>query len=108
MKYKCEICGKEYDTIKERSRCERRCVAAAEEDFRKKRAEALKAEKTKRGEEISAAISHLKELLSAYIEDYGFYKYESTSDISSAKRKEEMAEITFSRMLDNILYNLFN
>ena len=33
--YKCSICGKDYDNVKDRAECEIRCIHAAEEEIKR-------------------------------------------------------------------------
>lgn len=73
--YKCGICGKEYNNVLDRAKCEIACVEKAEEEARKA-AEAEKKEAQKvRKAEVDAVFEHLHELITAYVEDYGHYEY---------------------------------
>lgn len=69
--YKCGICGKEYTTITDRSKCEAACVA-------KQKEETANTEKEKRTKELEDAIAAVNEminkasdLLEEYLNDYG-------------------------------------
>lgn len=69
--YSCGICGKEYEKIADRMRCEMNCVKKMEEE-EKKAAEARKnAEKACRKAEVEKAVSDAIDLLKAYTDDYG-------------------------------------
>lgn len=73
--YKCGICGREYDDIRERISCETACLKRQDEE--KKRAEETKkkAEKDARNKEVTEALDNAYKLLNKYIEDYGHYSY---------------------------------
>lgn len=73
--YKCGICGKEYNNVLDRAKCEIACAEKAEEEARKA-AEAEKKEAQKvRKAEVDAAFEHLHTLITAYVKDYGHYEY---------------------------------
>jgi hypothetical protein len=75
LAYKCGICGKEFDNILDRAKCEIDCSHKAEEEA-KKAAEAKKKEEQKvRKAEVDAAFKHLHELVTSYVKDYGHYEY---------------------------------
>lgn len=81
--YKCAICGKSYDNIADRIKCETACLKQQEEDA-KKAAEAKKAaDKSKRKKELSDAIEHAAKLLDEYMKDYGAFEYEKDDDALS-------------------------
>lgn len=78
--YKCGICGKEHPSVQERMNCEMACVRKQQEEERKA-AEAKKKEEQKiRKEEVDAALRNLHKLVSAYVEDYGYYSYDDADD----------------------------
>lgn len=73
--YKCGICEQNYNTISERNKCEAACIHRIEEDA-KKAAEAKKREEQEaRRVEVEQAIDHAKDLLTAYINDYKTYEF---------------------------------
>ena len=85
--YKCGLCGKEYETIAERAKCESACIdnqLAIEENAKKEKA---KQEQEARRQELVAAIKHAGALLDAYTNDYGTFSYDSTEEV-----KEEVTE----------------
>lgn len=90
--YKCALCGKEYETIPERARCESACVdkqLAIEEKAKKEKA---KHEQEERRQKVVAAINHASELLDAYTNDYGSFSYSSVDDKEPEKKKEPKVE----------------
>ena len=72
--YKCSICGKDYDNVKDRAECEIRCiharVAAAKEAERRAKAEA-EAARTKLANEIEADLKALRTKMQTYNDKYG-------------------------------------
>lgn len=74
--YTCALCGKSYDSVIERSRCEQKCYAKQQEEA-KKAAEAKKKEEQKaRHDEVTKAIDDACALLNRYVKDYGGYSYD--------------------------------
>ena len=70
-KYSCAVCGKEYDSIEERNKCEAKCIAdrkKAEAALAKKK---LEDEKAARKAEIDKKYKELNVLIDNYIKDYG-------------------------------------
>lgn len=91
--YKCGICGKEYETIAERAKCEMACVdkqLAIEEKAKK---EKKKQEQEVRRQEVAAAINHASEILDAYLNDYGSFSYSPVEGIEPEKKEEPKAKI---------------
>ena len=73
--YKCGICGKEYNNVLDRAKCEIACAEKAEEEARKA-AEAKKKEEQKaRKAEVDEVFEHLHKLVTDYVKDYGHYEY---------------------------------
>lgn len=70
--YKCEICGKEYATLKERVACETACISRLEKEEAEAKAKKLAEEKQKRIDEIAEAEKHLAELRKKFLNDYGY------------------------------------
>ena len=78
--YKCGVCGKEHDSVLNRAKCEIECTEKAELEA-KKAAEAKKKEEQKvRKAEVDAAFKNLHKLVTAYVEDYGYYNYEDITN----------------------------
>ena len=73
--YKCALCGRAYDEVQERAKCERRCLAIKDEEEKKAAAAKEKAEKDKRYNEVNAALDNAFALINKYIEDYGYFIY---------------------------------
>ena len=68
--YTCAICGKEYDTIEARAKCESKCLADE-----KKKAEAMKAKKKIEERErykktVLDALNSAEEALKVYFSEY--------------------------------------
>lgn len=73
--FKCAICGEIYETVKERTACETKCVAKVEAD-KKAALEAIKkAEKEACFTEASNAIDNAFTLVNKCVEDYGEFYY---------------------------------
>lgn len=70
--YKCEICGKEYATLKERVACETACISRLEKEEAETKAKKLAEEKQKRIDEIEKVEKHLAELRKKFLDDYGY------------------------------------
>lgn len=79
--YKCALCGKEYETIPERARCESACVDKQLKLEEKAKKEKAKQEQETRRQEVITAIKHVYELLDAYTKEYGSFQYDSTEDV---------------------------
>jgi hypothetical protein len=78
--YQCGICGKEYNNVLDRAKCEIACTEKAEEEARKI-AEAKKKEEQKvRKAEVDEAFEHLHKLVTAYVKDYDHYEYGDGGD----------------------------
>ena len=86
--YKCGLCGKEYETIPERARCEAACVdkqlAMEEKAKKEKQKQAQEAER----KAIVAEIMRVGEMVDAYTDKYGSFTY-STADFAEPEKKEE-------------------
>ena len=71
--YTCAVCGKQYDNIKDRMNCERKCI----EELTKKNEEAekakTKAEKAAKEQEINDIFNRYYDLLNDYINKYKEY-----------------------------------
>lgn len=76
--YKCGICDKEYETISERMKCEQACLKKQEEEAKKAAEAKKKKEQNDRKAEVDAAFENLHKLVSAYVEDYGYYSYDDS------------------------------
>lgn len=73
--YTCGVCGKEYNNILDRAKCEIACSEKAEEEARKA-AELKKREEQKtRKAEVDKAFEYLHKLVTEYVKDYGHYEY---------------------------------
>ena len=69
--YKCSICGKDYDNVKDRAECEIRCIHAAEEESKKIAKAELEAARIKLANEIEADLKALRTKMQTYNDKYG-------------------------------------
>lgn len=74
-KYKCGICDKIHDSIEQRMLCEQKCLTKQKEEAKKALEEKRKNEEIARHKEVCEAIDRTEELIEAFIEDYGYFKY---------------------------------
>lgn len=83
--YKCGVCGRIYDSISERAKCELECLKLKEEEDKKAAEEKKKNEQKARRKEVDDAMKKAQDLMSKYIEDYGIYDYKTdyTNDVFS-------------------------
>lgn len=75
--FKCGICGKEYESVEERMKCETECVKdlkIKEEELAKKK---LEEEREAREKVIAEKYDEVKKLMHEYIKDYGVLKLTS-------------------------------
>lgn len=79
--YKCAICEKIYDNIKDRNSCETNCIAKAEKAAKQEKLNKLLKEKEIRTKEIDEALNHVEVLLKEYIKDYKIYRGMYPNDI---------------------------
>ena len=80
LTYKCGICNKEHDSIKDRAACELECLKKQENEKRAAAEKKKKKEQTIRKAEVDKAVAHAQELIDQYAADYGHYTY-TISDI---------------------------
>lgn len=80
LAYKCGICGREYDSIKDRAACELVCLQQQEEEQRIAAEKKKKEEQIARKKEVDEAMARANELKARYIEDYGCYVYTCDAD----------------------------
>lgn len=73
--YKCGICGKEFNNVLDRAKCEINCSQKAEEEARKAEEAKKREEQNARKTEVDAAFEHLHKLVTEYVKDYGNYEY---------------------------------
>ena len=81
--YKCGICGKEYDKVLDRARCEIDCTKKIEEEARKAAELKKKEEQKIRKEEVDEVFENLHKLVSAYVKDYGHYEYGDGGEVTN-------------------------
>ena len=75
MVYKCAICGKVYDKIEDRIKCEQECLRKQQEEEKAAAEAKKKAEKETDFVEASKAIDNAYTLVKKCVEDYGMFKY---------------------------------
>ena len=73
--YKCGICGKHYNNVQDRAKCELDCVKRAEAEAKKIAEEKKAAEKQMRKDAVDEAFEHLHRLVTEFVKDYGYYEY---------------------------------
>ena len=73
--YKCGICDAVYDSISERSNCEKSCLKNKCEEERQAAAKKKAEEKKMRKEAVDEAVENALRLINAYTSDYGHYEY---------------------------------
>lgn len=73
MKYKCSICGTEYDNITDYAECVSKCVAEQKHNEERLRKETLAKEKQSRFKEVRDAEKTFYDLKEKYVNDYGCY-----------------------------------
>ena len=78
--FKCSYCGKEFDSPVERAKCELACAAKMKEEEEKIHKEKINKEKDARYTEIQSEYKKIKEMVSAYVEDYGTFSFHSYSE----------------------------
>ena len=74
--YQCGICGQSYDSVLQRAQCEIACAEKVEAEAKKAAEEKKKEEQKIRKAEVDTAFENLHKLVSAYVEDYGYYNYD--------------------------------
>ena len=95
--YTCALCGKSYDSVIERAKCEQKCYAKQQEE-EKKAAEAKKKEEQRaRHDEVTKAIDGACALLNRYVKDYGHYSYDG-------ENVNTLVDILPSKFLHNFLF----
>lgn len=70
-KYTCAVCGRNYDTVESRIKCESSCLAELKEVEQKLKEEKLNADKKERYEHIKQSLSSVNDEVKAYLNDYG-------------------------------------
>ena len=80
LAYKCAICGKEFDNIQDRAKCELACLKKQEEEKRIAAEKKKKEEQVTRKKEVDEALAHAYKLKDQYIKDYGSYAYTCDAD----------------------------
>lgn len=80
--YKCAICDKTYETIEERSNCERKCLIDEQVKAKKAEEERVAKERETRYKEVCEAINKANDLKEKYLEDYGCFVYDATHEFT--------------------------
>ena len=70
MTYTCAICGKSYNKISDRARCEINCAAAEEKRKKTEEEKRLKTERVMFEKKIETKLNELEELINTYYERY--------------------------------------
>lgn len=92
--YTCAICGKKYETIPERTKCEGACVDKQIKLEEKAKKEQQKKEQEARRLEIINTAKHARELLVNYINDYGSFEYDYSEEVDDECEAEIKSEAT--------------
>lgn len=79
-KYTCAICGHEYDHLEDRNACETKCLRERKEAEEKRKQEALNKTRAARKKEVDEAYERYAELLSKYVQDYGYCRFKYRDD----------------------------
>ena len=114
MKYRCSICGKDYDTVKERAACEMACAEKSEKAAEEKRKRELAAQKEERNAVINRKLEELVDLMVKYNKDYqedphikiksnGVDIDWSRKTYNSTFEKKTPSEIAFNRLFNSWL-----
>lgn len=75
LAYKCGVCGKEHESIKDRAECELKCLQRKEQEERLAAEKKKKEEKESRKKEVDLAFEKFLSLKGDYCKDYGVYAY---------------------------------
>jgi uncharacterized protein with HEPN domain len=78
--YKCGICGKEYNDILDRAKCEIACAEKAEEEARNAGETKKEIEYAARKAKVDQAYETFVELRNQFVKDYGSYEYRVVSN----------------------------
>lgn len=70
MKYKCEICGAEYDNILDRSDCEAWCYKRQQAKIKAQKEKELNEQRQSRKEEINKDIIAINDKIEQFNKDY--------------------------------------
>lgn len=98
--YKCGICGKEYNSVLERARCELECHAKQEAEERRAAEAKKKAAKTEAAAEVTKAIDAAYDLLIKYTEEYGTYTYNGKiTSLNNIVNRVDISELFPSRFM---------
>lgn len=95
--YKCSICGKDYDNVKDRAECEIRCIHAAEEESKRLAKQKAEDERVRFMNEIDAEFKAVREKMKIYNDKYGYtYVTDSKHNHSSLINLEEILNALWS------------
>jgi len=101
-KYKCALCGKEYDSPLERANCEINCNKKAKEDAAKAKRQKLNKEKDARMNEINAYLKQRKELdklienkIATFQKDYNQYIIDPAENVFTPHNLIDVIEAVF-------------
>ena len=95
LAYKCGVCGKEYESIKDRAACEIKCSKQKEEAERLAAMKKKQEEQTARKKAVDEAFDKAYKLKEEYLKDYGYYKYYYTVE----DEREKWASTSFADFL---------
>ena len=78
--WKCGVCGKIFDEIKERNNCEMACIKKQEAEEKRIAELKKKEEKAARQAETDALVKKAIDSIKAFQKDYGYYELNSSGD----------------------------
>lgn len=69
-KYTCAVCGKEYESVLERAKCEEKCVTEAVKAKEEKKRLEYEAQRNESAKNIEETLSELNEMIANHFEKY--------------------------------------
>lgn len=83
--YTCPYCKSEHETPGSLARCILVCEEKIKKEKEEERKAKLKAEKEARYKEVIDAYKNFEELRSKYVDDYGYFTFETDSELFSIR-----------------------
>jgi hypothetical protein len=93
LAYKCAICGKEHEDVKNRVECELTCLKKQEEEKKLAAAKKKAEEQATRKKAVDDALDYAYKLKDEYIKDYGSYVYVCNADDLDLTEMYDMREL---------------
>lgn len=95
--YTCALCGKSYDSVIERAKCEQKCYAKQQEEEKKAAEAKKKEERNARHAKVTKMIDDAYTELNKYVKDYGSYSYDGNSYLPND-------DLSLMKFLHNLLF----